>query len=76
VHIVMQCVAFLHHVRLCTSMLTDSEVACRGFVRGYGAFLDSRSSGGHRVFRMGGLGGCDIGFAGKLMVLCCVGGDC
>jgi hypothetical protein len=73
-HVVMQCIAFLHHMWLCAIMLTGSEVAYRGFVMGYGALFDGCSLGGHQVFRIGRLGGCDIGFATKLMVLYCVGG--
>jgi hypothetical protein len=52
-------------------MLTGSEVACRGFVGGYGVFLDGYGSGGYRVFRMGRVGGCDIGFAEKFMSFFC-----
>jgi hypothetical protein len=70
----VQHIMFLHHVQLCASVLTSDEVTYRGFVRGYGAFLDSHGPGGYRVFGMGGLGGCDIGFARKLMFLYCVGG--
>jgi hypothetical protein len=55
-------------------MLTSSEVAYRGFVGGYLAFLDSCSSGGHQVFGIGRVGGYNIGFARKLIVLYSVGG--
>jgi hypothetical protein len=74
VYIIVQHVIFLCHMQLCASMLTSDKVTYRGFVRGYGAFLDGHSSGGYQVFGIGRLGGCDIGFAGKLMFLCCVGG--
>jgi hypothetical protein len=76
VHSVVHHSMFLHHVRLCTSVLTSGEVICRHFVGGYRVLLNSRSLGGHQIFGIGSIRGHDIGCAGKLDGLYCGRGWC